>query len=128
MNRSVRLAALVATLGMLLARCGSSSSNPSNPTPVVGGGGGAADVTITIVGINGNMSFQPTPGAVHVGQTVAWHNSDVITHTSTADNGTWDTGGVSPGSTSAPVKMTTAGSFNYHCNIHPVMVSTLNIQ
>ncbi len=86
-------------------------------------------MTITIVGILGNMSYAPTPASVKVGQTVAWHNSDVIAHTSTQDAGAWDTGAIGPGATSSPIKMTAAGAFNYHCAIHGFqMVSTLNVQ
>jgi plastocyanin len=130
MNRSLGFGALALVLGVLLVRCGTSATSPTSPTPTPtpGGGGGGADVVLNIVGINGNMSFQPTPAIVHVGQTVAWHNSDATAHTATQDAGAWDTGALSPGSTSAPVKMTKAGSFSYHCNFHPVMVSTLTVQ
>jgi plastocyanin len=109
-----------------VAGCGSSSS-PAGPT-TGGGGGGTADVTITIVGMNGSQSFSPNPGAVKVGQTVAWHNADSITHVPTADNGSFTTGGIGPGSTSAPIAMTTAGTIAYHCSIHPSMVGSLQVQ
>ncbi len=83
--------------------------------------------------MNGNTSFSPNPGVIPVGKTVAWTNAGAagyggVTHDITADNGSFDTGPISPGSTSAPIKMTTAGSFGYHCSIHPTMVGTLNVQ
>ncbi len=107
--------------------CGSSYS-PVTPPP-----GGTADVTITIVGNSGNTSFSPNPGMVPVGKTVAWTNAGSVgyggvTHHIVADNGSFDSGDIAPGSTSAPIKMMTAGSFGYHCSIHPTMVGTLTVQ
>ncbi len=87
----------------------------------------AADVTITIVGQNGSMSFSPNPASAKVGQKVAWHNGDGITHTATANGGGFDTGSIGSGGTSNPITMMTAGSFSYHCGIHPSMVGTLNV-
>jgi plastocyanin len=116
--------ALLLGTGAFLVGCGSSSPT----TPTGGGGGGAADVTITIVGIDGNMSFNPAPASVKVGQTVSWRNSDAIAHDVAQDAGAWDTGTVSPGSTSAPIKMSAAGTFNYHCSFHPSMVASLTVQ
>lgn len=115
----------------LTVGCGySSSSSPTTPSPVLGGGGGGgvADVVITILGVNGNMSFSPSAATLKMGQTVAWHNADAITHTATADVGAFDTGGVLPGMTTAPMKMTAGGTVSYHCSIHPSMVGTLAVQ
>jgi plastocyanin len=114
--------ALVLTMG-----CGSSST-PAAPTPTTGGGGGTvADVTISISGMNGSQSFSPNPATVKVGQTVAWQNADTITHTATADGGTFNTNGIAGGATSSPIMMSTAGTFTYHCSIHPTMVGTLTV-
>ncbi len=130
--RKVRAAlGLAAVFGMVFAvGCGGSSSpSPATPTPVSGGtgSGSSADVTITIVGMQGSQSFSPNPGSVTAGQTVSWKNMDVITHTATADGGAFDTGAIGPGTTSAPIKMPNAGSFSYHCAIHPTMVGTLPV-
>jgi plastocyanin len=113
--------------GGLLAGCGGSSY--SAPTAPGGGssGGGTASVTITILGMNGGQSFSPNPGSVKVGQTVAWKNNDAITHTATADSGSFDTGAIPPGGTSNPITMSTAGTFGYHCSIHPTMTGTLTV-
>jgi len=107
--------------GLLVISCKDKSTNP--------GGGGAADLTIGITGQNGSNSFFPNPDTVSVGQKVAWHNADSITHTSTANGiGGWDTGNIGPGGTSAAIQMNTAGSFAYHCNIHPTMTGTLVVK
>ncbi len=87
------------------------------------------DLVITITGINGSNSYSPNPAGARVGQRVIWRNSDgFLTHTATADGLSFDTGLVSPGTTSAPITMGTAGSFPYHCSVHPLsMVGTLTV-
>jgi len=92
----------------------------------MGASGATADVTITIVGMNGAQSFSPNPATVRVGQTVAWRNADSVTHTATA-SGVFDTGSIGRNATSAPITMRTAGSVAYLCAIHPSMTGTLNV-
>lgn len=128
--RSLKFAFVVVTLfslALAVACGGSSPTAPAGPAPGGGGGGGSANVTVTILGMNGSQSFSPNPVTVGVGQTVAWRNADVITHTATADGGQFDTGGIAPGSTSNPIAMTAAGTFGYHCSIHPTMVGTITV-
>ncbi len=124
-TRTMRSALLLLlAAGLLGAGCSkSSSSNPMAPPVPVNGGG----TTLQVLGMNGANSFSPNPGSVTAGMTVAWHNNDVITHTATADNGSFDTGPIAPGTTSAPITMSTAGTFGYHCSIHPTMTGTLNV-
>ncbi len=121
-----RLSHLIGTTSLLalLALSGLSCNSDDNPTGP-GGGGGGADRTITIVGMNGASSYSPSPDTVNVGQTVAWHNADASTHTATANGGAFNTGNIGGGSTSAAITMNTAGSFPYHCSIHPTMTGTL---
>ncbi|HZP48546.1 MAG TPA: plastocyanin/azurin family copper-binding protein [Vicinamibacterales bacterium] len=102
--------------------CGSSSSSPSAPS------GPAADVTIQIQGDRGTNSYAPNPTAMRVGQTVAWHNADSTAHDSTQDQGRFQSGTLNAGATSSPITMSTAGTFTYHCTIHPGMVGTITVQ
>ncbi len=75
--------AVIFTLSLLAATCGGSYS-PTTPTPP--GGGTTADLTITILAMNGNQSYAPNPATVRVGQKVAWRNADSVAHTGTADS------------------------------------------
>ncbi len=120
------LAAAAVTLTLACSNSNNPSPTTPSPTPTPGGSG-AADVTLNIVGNDGSNSFAPNPGTVRVGQTIAWKNTDQITHTATADAGGFNTGSVAAGSTSAPITMSTAGTFTYHCSIHPGMIGTLNV-
>ena len=123
-----RMAAPFVVLAALLAvRCGSSSS-PTSSSSTTTSSGQAADLVITIIGIDGGMSFSPDSATVASGQTVAWRNADVITHDVAQDaQGGFDTGPLSGGTTSNAIKMTTPGSLPYHCSIHPSMVGTLTV-
>jgi len=115
----ITLATIAGVLALGAAACGSSS--PAAPTV-------AADVTISMVGDRGNQSYAPNPTTVRVGQTVAWKNNDTTVHDATQDASRFQTGTINAGSTSAPVTMSTAGTFAYHCTIHPGMVGTLVVQ
>lgn len=80
----------------------------------------AADQTVDISG----FAFSPRELMVSVGDTVTWANADAQGHTATADDGAFDTGTIAGGSSKA-VALTTAGTFAYHCRIHPTMTATL---
>ena len=113
--------AVAALLAIAASACGSSSTSPSTPTV-------AADVTISIVGDRANQSYPPNPTTMNVGQTVAWKNNDTIAHDATQDASRFASGTLSAGATSSPVTMSTAGTFTYHCTIHPGMVGTITVQ
>ena len=128
-KRSLGILAVVAGITAAVACGGSGYSSSPNPVPTPtpsGGGSGSADVTITINGMLGASSYSPNPAAVKVGQTVAWHNADSISHTATGSG--FDTGALGAGQTSRPISFTTAGNVDYHCSFHPSMVGTLNVQ
>lgn len=101
--------ALVAILG--LSACNSSDSGDTPTAPP------ASFATVSIVAENGSQSFAPNP-AVSDGQRVAWRNDDDVTHRIVANDGTFDTGDIIPGSTSMSIRPPNGGT-NYHCSIHP---------
>ena len=76
----------------------------------------AADA-VTIV----NYAFSPAAIRVKTGSKVTWRNTGV-THTVTADGGAFDSGPIASGSTFSLV-FSKAGTFRYHCSIHPSMMA-----
>lgn len=83
----------------------------------------AADASVAIAG----FAFSPASVTIDVGDSVTWTNNDDITHTATADGGSFDTGNLGSGASGA-VTFNTAGSFPYHCEIHPQMAGTVIVQ
>ena len=74
-----------------------------------------------------NFAFSPTSLTVKVGTKVSWTNNDTVTHTVTADKGAFNSGPLAPGSTFS-FTFTKAGTYSYHCNIHPSMMATIVVQ
>ncbi len=74
-----------------------------------------------------NFAFSPATLTVKTGTKVTWTNNDTVTHTVTADQGAFDSGNISPGSTFS-FTFTKAGTYSYHCNIHHSMTATITVQ
>jgi plastocyanin len=128
--RFPHLVLILAVLGPSCGGGGSTPAAPSNPTTTtttVPPATGTADLVISILGNQGGMSFSPAAATIRVGQTVAWRNNDTDVHTATDNGGRFNTGTVTRGATSAPIAMTAAGAFPYHCAFHPGMVGSLTV-
>jgi plastocyanin len=74
-----------------------------------------------------NFSFSPSSITVAVGGLVTWTNSDSATHTVTFDSGP-NCGTVSGGGGTTTVAFSVAGTYPYHCAIHPDMTGTVVVQ
>jgi plastocyanin len=87
----------------------------------------AANTPAQIVNCTGTPSwcFSPKPIQITAGSTVTWVNSTAISHTATSDSGAWGTGTIAAGATSSAISFPTAGTFTYHCAIHPSMTGSV---
>ncbi len=87
----------------------------------------AANAPAQIIDCSGATSwcFSPNPIQITVGSTVTWTNNTGTRHTATSDTGAWTTGSITPAGTSAAVAFPMAGTFPYHCAIHPGMTGTV---
>ena len=125
MASGLRFGLVVLALGAGACGGGGGSSPPTTMPPSPGA---PADVTITIVATAGSMSYEPNPATMRVGQTVSWRNADSLPHTSSQTvSGGFETGTIAVGATSAPIRITTAGSLDYFCRIHPAMTARLDV-
>jgi uncharacterized membrane protein len=70
------------------------------------------------------IRFQPAELTVHPGETVEFKNEDIVAHTVTADDGSFDSGLIQPGS-SWKMTVQKAGTIAYHCTPHPNMKAVL---
>lgn len=96
--------------------------------PLSGSGGSAAarslpaEDTVVIR----NYSFEPKRITARVGQPVTVVNEDAVTHTFTADRRGFDTGDLGSGRR-AHITVARAGTYPYHCQIHPFMKGTVEV-
>ena len=98
---------------------GGEETSESEPAP---SGEAAKSEKVEIV----EFSYGPDPVVVQVGGKVTWQNQDTAPHTATADDGSFDTGTIEKGKLgSATFKE--AGTFAYHCEIHPTMHGTVEV-
>lgn len=71
-----------------------------------------------------NMAFTPPDLHMKVGETVTWTNKDTNAHTVTSDQGSFESGSLRNGA-SFSFTFTSAGTFTYHCAIHPSMTASV---
>jgi plastocyanin len=83
----------------------------------------AVQHNVSIVGI----AFVPDSIIIDEGDTVVWTNNDgIISHTTTSDSGIWDSGTLNDGE-SFSFAFDSAGTFPYHCTIHPTMLGNIEV-
>jgi len=74
-----------------------------------------------------NFAFTPKTLTVAPGTRLQVTNADGTQHTFTADNGAFATG-VLAGGKHAAVTLNKAGTYRYHCDIHPNMTGKLVVR
>ena len=100
----------------------------------------ANDISIVLgAQTKGTAAFSPNPITISLASTtggvVMWTNNDQTsgvygssgtTHNITADDGGYSSGNLAPGATFQRTFMV-AGSYAYHCSIHPTMKGTVTV-
>jgi len=99
---------------------------PATPTPAPVSIECRATGTGTPVAVEG-FSYIPASTTVAVDGLVTWTNSDSATHTVTFDSGP-NCGTVSGGGGTQTVAFPVAGTYPYHCAIHPDMTGTVVVE
>src|SRR5215211_164160 len=82
----------------------------------------AQDKTVSIQ----DFSFSPGQITVAPGTTVTWVNKGPSPHTTTADDGSWDSGTLQQGEDFS-FTFDQPGTYTYHCSIHPDMTATVKV-
>ena len=96
---------------------GQTQANPTTTTDTMG----KNNVTIQ------NFAYSPASLTVKVGDKVTWTNQDSIGHSATADDNSFDTGVLAQGQSGSET-FSKAGTFTYHCSVHPNMKATIIVQ
>jgi plastocyanin len=123
MKMKFRLGILAGLIGLSV---GCSSYSPSTPS----GGTGVTGTPVSIVSQASNLTstaYAPSPISIAAGDTITWTNNDAVAHTSTGDDGSWNSGTIAPGANFSRT-FPSAGTFVYHCTIHPGMVGTVTVR
>lgn len=85
-----------------------------------------AEPAVHIVVIEG-MKFVPEVLQVNPGDTVEWHNKDIVPHNATAENRAFRSPTISP-TGKWTYKARNKGEYTYLCTLHPVMKAKLIIR
>ena len=88
--------------------------------PVSAANAGPVTHTIDIAG----FKFAPNPITVSLGDTIVWVNNDIVPHTATASDDSWDTGTL-PTNGEGSVTVTKGMTGTYFCRHHPGMTGTV---
>ncbi|MFH1181629.1 MAG: cupredoxin domain-containing protein [Candidatus Woesearchaeota archaeon] len=112
--------AFVLVFVILIAGC-TSAVNQGTPVSETSATPAApADVELRIM----NNAFAPSAITVRQGATVTWTNEDSVAHTVVSDS--FESPSLAKGQTFSHT-FDTAGTFTYHCSIHPNMTGTVTV-
>jgi plastocyanin len=113
---------------------GAASESASGSTAASGGAsGGAAGGGCTVSTSAGavkadakGFAFTPATIQAKTGQGVTWTNGDAAPHTVTMDNNACSSDQIQGGQ-SVTIVFNAAGSYPYHCSLHPFMKGTVTV-
>jgi plastocyanin len=112
---------LLAGIALIAGTAACSDDEDGNPT--------TADITVTTDASSKTITaFSPNPFEMPLatnGGKVTWVNADGVDHDIESDDDLFDFD-LSPGATNSHT-FTAAGTYPYHCSIHPNMVGTILI-
>ncbi|HEX7498068.1 MAG TPA: cupredoxin domain-containing protein [Candidatus Limnocylindrales bacterium] len=115
--------ALMIFVSVALAACNTpaATTSPAGNSTAPGASAGSVQSAVSI----SNFAFAPLAITVPVGTTVTWTNQDSADHTIVSDDGkTFTSTNVAKGATYS-FTFAAAGTFAYHCGIHPTMKGTV---
>jgi plastocyanin len=81
----------------------------------------AATITVTI----DKLVYTPAEVTAKVGDTIEWDNKDILQHTATAKDGSWNV--LLPAHKKGSMVMKQAGTFDYYCKFHPNMKGKITV-
>lgn len=124
-----RVSLAMLSLALTSVACGSNGGygTSNNPPPML-----TADIHV-VPGASalGAAAFDPSPDTISLATaaTLSWGNFDNITHTITADGASpaFSSGNLASGKKFS-FTFTAAGTYTYHCSIHPSMTGKVVVQ
>ena len=135
---SWRFLPLAMIVAFLFAACGGGGTTTTQPTsaptatatsqPSPTSASNSTVAMVKIVENNGVYSFTPATLSIKAGTQVKWLNTSDASHTVTSDTpGVFGSPGNLTQNQTFTFTFTTAGTFPYHCNIHPYMKAKITV-
>jgi plastocyanin len=120
---------LIAASAFFLAGCGSTSATTPTPTDTTGAASNPTATTAssgnaTIVSVQ-NFNFSPASITIKAGTTVEWDGKSGDHEVKNDDGSTVTYDGPVPTGGKFTFTFTKAGTYTYHCAIHPSMHGTV---
>lgn len=121
-----------ALLLVALGGCGSTASSSSSASSGAAGTVGTAQAAglgapAATVNETDAQKFDPTTSTLHVNDVIQWTNGGALPHNVTFDAHPELTSQLMNQSGTWQVKFTTAGTYQYHCTLHPGMDATVTV-
>jgi len=126
-------AGAAAVLALGLAACGNGPPAASGSSSSSGGGCSAGTAGVNLgsaavkVAATDQLQFSPSSSSAKVGQIVQWDNSGTVLHNITFDSQPCLTDSSFQPGGKWQIKFTVAGTYAYHCTIHPGMDGSLTV-
>jgi plastocyanin len=115
---------LVLVLLALALACTKQPTTPTTATPPPTGGGLGIKTDVAIK----DFAFVPSEVTIPQGTTVIWTNEDSVQHIIVSDSGQEMSSGLIDSQGTFAHTFSTAGTFDYHCSIHPSMTGKVIVQ
>ncbi len=129
---SHRMLACLGGIALVLAACSSSGSGSSAAAPSAAAPSAAAAACAEATGTGGvaasikDFQFEPNAISAKAGDLITFTNAGAVAHNVTLDSGGCATPNVQPGSSDG-LRITVAGTYPFHCTIHPDMKGTITV-
>ncbi len=73
------------------------------------------------------FDYSPKQLKARHGDTITWINEDIVPHTATANDQSWDTGEIKPGE-SISLSVDNTFDTDYFCTYHPMMKASIRLK
>ncbi len=107
-------------LGAAIVLCLCACKRAPEPAPTAASG---REQSVAISG----MRYSPYQLDVSAGDTIVWTNQDLVPHTVTAVDRSFDSGSIAPNATWSYVARA-KGRHDYTCTFHPTMTATFTVK
>jgi plastocyanin len=124
--RSILRVCLSITASLALAACSGGGGGAATTAPAASVCNDSTGTTAVAATVQNRTWSQPI--SAKVGDVITWTNSDDVPHKVGLDDGSCTMGAnIAPSGGTASLVFTKAGTYAFHCTIHPSMKGTITI-